>query len=130
MREVAAVTRQRLATGLVLALVLAACGGGGGGGGGGDDGAGSDLPTEAEVAAGDERVSHPLAPGRYRVSWTAEPGCRPTIQITQDGGQFTWTKERPAIRIVVVDEIPGGNFFIEQTNAECEEWSIKLARIS
>lgn len=123
-------TRQRLATGFVLVLVLAACGGQGGGGGGNAGGANSDLPTEAEVEAGDERVSQPLAPGRYRLTWSTEPGCRPTLQITQDGGQFTWTKERPAIRVLVVDGVPGGNFFIEQTNAECEEWSISMARVN
>jgi hypothetical protein len=123
------VARLRLATGLSLVFLLAACGGQGGGGG--DAGGGnSDLPTEAEVEAGDERVSHPLAEGRYRLTWTTEPGCRPTLQITQDGGPFTWTMERPAIRVVVVDEVPGGNFFIEQTNAECEEWTIRMARIS
>ena len=122
-------TRQRLATGLVLMLALAACGGQGGGGGGAGD-ANSDLPTEAEVEAGDERVAHPLAPGRYRVSWSTEPGCRPTLQITQDGGQFTWTRERPAIRVLLIEALPGGNFFIEQTNAECEEWRITVARVS
>ena len=109
-----------------LALMLAACGGGGGGGG--DEGA--DNPTTASVEAGAERVAYPLAPGRYRLTITED--CDDyTVVITQDGGAgFTYEISNSPIRIVFVNDIPGGNFFIEQTNPDCTDWNLALARVS
>jgi len=108
-----------------LALMLAACGGGDGGGGG----EGADNPTTAEVEAGAERVSQPLAPGRYRLTITEE--CEDyTVAITQDGGGFSYEITNSPIRIVFVNDVPGGNFFIEQTNPDCTEWELDLARVS
>src|SRR5919108_308041 len=79
---------------LPIAL-LTACGGGGGGGGG----EGADNPTSVTVEAGDERVAHPLAPGRYRLTITEE--CDDyTVAITQDGGDFTYEISNSPIRIV------------------------------
>jgi hypothetical protein len=109
-----------------LALTLAACGGGGSG----DGGEGADNPTTAEVEAGAERVAQPLAPGRYRLTITEE--CEDyTVAITQDGGAgFTYEITNSPIRIVFVNDVPGGNFFIEQTNPDCTEWNLALARVS
>ena len=109
----------------ILALVLAACGGGGDGGGG----EGADNPTTAEVEAGAERVAQPLAPGRYRL--TIIEDCEDyTVAITQDGGDFTYEISNSPIRIVFVNDVPGGNFFIEQTNPDCTDWNLALARVS
>lgn len=109
-----------------LALTLAACGGGGGGGGG----EGADNPTSAEVEAGAERVAYPLAPGRYRLTITED--CEDyTVSITQEGGEgFTYEISNSPIRIVFVNDVPGGSFFIEQTNPDCTDWSLTLARVS
>ena len=108
-----------------LALTLVACGGSAGGGGG----EGADNPTEASVEAGDERVAHPLAPGRYRLTVTED--CEDyTVSITQDGGDFTYSVDNSPIRIVLVNDVPGGNFFIEQTNEACTDWSLALTRVS
>ncbi len=109
----------------IIGLTLAAWGGGGGGGGG----QGADNPTSATVAAGDERVAHPLAPGRYRL--TIKEDCDDyTIAITQDGGDFTYEKSNSPIRIIVVQDVPGGSFFIEQTNESCTDWEFDLTRVS
>ncbi len=110
----------------VLSLMLAACGGGGGGGG--DEGA--DNPTTATVESGAERVAQPLAPGRYRLTITED--CDDyTVNITQDGGEgFTYEISNSPIRIVFVNDVPGGNFFIEQTNPDCTDWTLALARVS
>lgn len=109
-----------------LVLTLAACGGGGGGGGG----EGADNPTTATVESSAERVAYPLAPGRYRLTITEE--CEDyTVAITQDGGEgFTYEISNSPIRIVFVSDVPGGNFFIEQTNPDCPEWTLALARVS
>ena len=110
----------------VLSLMLAACGGGGGGGGG----EGADNPTTATVESGAERVAQPLAPGRYRLTITED--CDDyTVTITQDGGEgFTYEISNSPIRIVFVNDVPGGNFFIEQTNPDCTDWTLALARVS
>jgi hypothetical protein len=110
----------------VLSLMLAACGGGGGGGGG----EGADNPTTATVESGAERVAQPLAPGRYRLTITED--CEDyTVTITQDGGEgFTYEISNSPIRIVFVNDVPGGNFFIEQTNPDCTDWTLALARVS
>jgi hypothetical protein len=107
-------------------LLLAACGGQGSGGGG----EGADNPTTATVTAGDERVAHPLAPGdRYRL--TIQEDCEDyTVSITQDGGDFTYEITNSPIRIVFVSNVPGGNFFIEQTNPDCTDWTLDLSRVS
>lgn len=108
-----------------LAMTLAACGGGSSGGGG----EGRDNPTTAEVAAGDERVAYPLAPGRYRLTITED--CDDyTVSITQDGGEFVYTLNNSPIRFVFVNDVPGGSFFIEQTNEACADWSLSLVRVS
>ena len=109
-----------------LALTLAACGGSGGGGG--DEFA--DNPTTAEVEAGAERVTYPLAPGRYRLTVTED--CEDyTVSITQEGGAgFAYEITNSPIRIVFVNDVPGGNFFIEQTNEACTDWSLAMTRVS
>ncbi|MEA2650420.1 MAG: hypothetical protein QOI85_141 [Chloroflexota bacterium] len=131
--EVETTMTRRIAPPLAaLALTLAACGGGGGGGG--DEGA--DNPTTAEVEAGAERVAQPLAPGRYRLTITED--CEDyTVKITQesgppaeDGQPFTYEKSNSPIRIVFVNDLPGGTFFIEQTNPDCTDWKLALARVS
>ena len=118
-------TRRTVPVFAALALALAACGGAGGGG----DGEGADNPTTATVEAGDERVALPLAPGRYRMTVTED--CEDyTVAITQDGGEFTYTVDNSPIRIVLVNDVPGGNFFIEQTNESCTDWKVELVRVS
>jgi len=109
-----------------LALMLAACGGGGDEGGG----EGADNPTSVSVEAGDERVAHPLAPGnRYRL--TIQEDCEDyTVSITQDGGDYTYSVDNSPIRIVFVSDVPGGSFFIEQTNEACTDWSLEMVRVS
>jgi hypothetical protein len=107
-----------------LALTLAACGGGSGG----DTNEGEDNPTSATVEAGAERVAHPLAPGRYRLTITED--CDDyTVSITQEEGDFVYSVDNSPIRIVLVNAVPGGNFFIEQTNEACTDWTLKLARV-
>ncbi len=119
-------TRRTIPVLAVLAMTLAACGGEGGGGG--DEGA--DNPTTATVEAGAERVAQPLAPGsRYRL--TIREDCEDyTVSITQDGGDFTYEISNSPIRIVFVNDVPGGSFFIEQTNPDCTDWQLDLARVS
>lgn len=119
-------TRRTISVLAALPLVLAACGGGGGGAGG----EGADNPTTATVESGAERVAQPLAPGRYRL--TIQEDCDDyTVAITQDGGEgFTYEISNSPIRIVFVNDVPGGNFFIEQTNAACTDWTLSLARVS
>ena len=117
-------TRRTISVLAALPLVLAACGGDGAGGGG--DGA--DNPTTATVEAGAERVAYPLAPGRYRLTITED--CDDyTVLITTEGGENVYEKTNSPIRIVLVD-IPGGSYFIEQTNADCTDWSFALTRVS
>ena len=132
--EVETTMTRRIAPPLAaLALTLAACGGGGGGGG--DEGA--DNPTTAEVEAGAERVAQPLAPGRYRLTITED--CEDyTVKITQESGPpaedtgqpFAYEITNSPIRIVFVNDMPGGTFFIEQTNPDCTDWNLALARVS
>jgi len=127
-------TRRTISVLAALPLVLAACGGGGGGGDAGDT---ADNPTTAAVEAGDERVAHPLAPGRYRLTITED--CDDyTVLITQESGPpveasgqpFSYEKSNSPIRIIFVNDVPGGTFFVEQTNAECTDWTFDLARVS
>ena len=107
-------------------LLLAGCGGSAAGGGGG--GGGADLPTSATVKAGDAKVAHALAPGRYRLSLTTT--CKAAaVLVTQDGGSFTYSKTNPALKVMFVADMPGGNFFIEQTDTSCSEWQIKLDKV-
>jgi len=131
--EVETTMTRRIAPPLAaLVLTLAACGGGGGGGGGAE----ADNPTTAEVEPGAERVAQPLAPGRYRLTITED--CEDyTVKITQesgppgeDGQPFAYEVSNSPIRIVFVNDVPGGTFFIEQTNADCTDWSLALARVS
>jgi hypothetical protein len=118
-------TRRTVPVFAALALTLAACGGSGAGGGG----EGADNPTSATVEAGDERVAHPLAPGRYRLTVTED--CEDyTVSITQEGGEFAYSVDNSPIRIVLVNDVPGGNFFIEQTNESCTDWTLELVRVS
>lgn len=125
MEDEVTMTRRTALVLATLALALAACGGGGGGGGN----AGQDNPTEATVEAGAERVAYPLAPGRYRLTITED--CDDyTIAITQDGGEFVYNLSNSPIRFVFVNDVPGGSFFIEQTNESCADWSLELVRVS
>ncbi len=126
-------TRRTISVLGAIALTLAACGGGGGGGGG----EGADNPTTATVEAGAERVAQPLAPGRYRL--TIQEECDDyTIAITQESGPpaedtgepFSYEISNSPIRIVFVNDVPGGTFFIEQTNTDCTDWQLDLARVS
>ena len=132
--EVETTMTRRIAPPLAaLVLTLAACGGGGGGGGGAE----ADNPTTAEVESGAEREAQPLAPGRYRLTITED--CDDyTVTITQESGPpvedtgqpFTYEISNSPIRIVFVNDIPGGTFFIEQTNPDCTDWTLALARVS
>jgi hypothetical protein len=115
-----------VAAAAIVTMLVPACGGGGRGGGG----AGADNPTSVTVAAGDERAAHPLAPGRYRLTIT-ETCDSWSITITEDGGSgFTWTKANAATQVHFVNDLPGGSFFIEQTDAACTEWEVSLVRVS
>lgn len=119
-------TRRTISAVAAIALGLSACGGGGGGGGG----EGADNPTTATVEAGAERVAYPLAPGRYRLTIT-EACDDYTVVITQEGGEgFTYDISNSPIRIVFVNDLPGGSFFIEQTNADCTDWTLVMTRVS
>ena len=113
---------------VVVATLLLVAGCGGSAAGGGDGGGGGDLPTSATVKAGDAKVAHALAPGRYRLSLTT--AC-PTsaVSVTQDGGSFTFTKKNPSLRVFLLANVPGGNFFIEQTDPSCTDWTIKLDKV-
>jgi hypothetical protein len=118
-------TRRTISVLAGIALILAACGGGGGGGGG----EGADNPTSATIEAGAEPVPQPLAPGRYRL--TIQEDCEDyTVSITQEGGDFTYEISNSPIRIVFVHDVPGGNFLITQTNPDCTDWTLDLARVS
>ena len=126
MEDEVTMTRRTVPVLAALAIALAACGGGGGGGGANE---GADNPTKATVEAGAERVAYLLAPGRYRM--TINEDCDDyTIAITQDGGDFTYTLDNSPIRFVFVNDVPGGSFFIEQTNEACAEWSVDLSRVN
>ena len=115
-----------LAVPATFVLALAACGGGGGGGGGGE---GADNPTTATVTSEDEPAPQPLAEGRYRLTVTED--CDDyTVSITQDGGEFTYEISNSPIRIVFVNDVPAGNFLITQTNPDCTDWELDLARVS
>jgi len=106
-------------------MTLAACGGGGGGGGGETEG----NPTTATVEAGASPAAQPLAPGRYRL--TIQEDCDDyTVNITQEGGEFTYEISNSPIRIVFVNDVPGGDFLITQTNPDCTDWSLDLSRVS
>jgi hypothetical protein len=108
---------------VVVATLLLVAGCGGSAAGGGGDGGGADLPTSATVRAGDAKVAYPLAPGRYRLSLTT--ACKTAaVSVAQDGGSFTYTKTNPALKVMFVADVPGGNFFIEQTDAICTDWEI------
>ena len=119
-------TRRTISVLIVLAaLTLSACGGGGGGGGEQAE----DLPTTATVEAGGEPVAQPLAEGRYRL--TIQEDCDDyTVSITQEDGEFTYEIENSPIRIVFVNDVPAGNFLIQQTNPDCTDWSLDLSRVS
>ena len=118
-------TRRTVPVLVAIALTLAGCGGAGGGGG--EEFA--DNPTTATAEAGDERVAHPLAPGRYRLTITED--CDDyTVSIAQDGGEFVHTVDNSPIGIVMVNDVPGGSFFIEQTNEACTDWSLELVRVN
>jgi hypothetical protein len=119
-------TRRTISVLAGLAMTLAACGGGGGGG---DGGGGEDLPTRATVEAGAEPSAQPLAEGRYRLTITED--CDDyAVSITQEGGDFTYEVSNSPIRIVFVNDVPAGNFLIQQTNPDCTDWSLDLARVS
>ncbi len=123
-------TVRMLVVGATLIGVAAGCGGGDAGDAGGNGQPGATFARSAAVAAGDERVAHPLAAGRYRVSWTAGENCDSvTISITQEGGGYTFERKDPSLRIFNLESVPEGQFFIEQTNADCDEWSIKVDKI-
>jgi hypothetical protein len=113
---------------VVIATLLLVAGCGGSAAGGGGDGGGADLPTSATVKAGDAKVAHPLAPGRYRLSLTT--AC-PTsaVSVTQDGGSFTFSKTNPSLKVFFLANVPAGSYFIEQTDASCTDWTIKLDKV-
>jgi hypothetical protein len=107
-------------------LLLAACGGQGGGG----DDAFADFPTSASVEPGNDEATYQLAPAnRYRMTITED--CDDyTIVITQQEGDFTYEISNSPIRIVFVNDVPGGTFTIQQTNPDCTDWSLDLVRVS
>ena len=118
-------TRRTVPALAAVALLLTACGGSGAGGGN----VGADNPTSATVEAGAERVAHPLAPGRYRLTITED--CEDyTVNITQEDGEFEYSVDNSPIRIVLVNDVPGGSFFIEQTNEACTDWELEMVRVS
>jgi hypothetical protein len=120
-------TRRTISVLAVLtALTLAACGGGGGAGGGEF----ADFPTSATVEPGNEETTYDLAPAnRYRM--TIQEDCDDyTISITQVEGEFTYEISNSPIRIVFVNDVPGGTFNIQQTNPDCTDWSLELTRVS
>jgi hypothetical protein len=114
---------------IALAVAVAACGGPAGGGPAGPGpGGADDLPTSATVDATSEREPHALAPGRYRLQWTAVD-CRPSLLITDaQTGDVAYENARPSVRVIFVPQLAGGEYFIEQINDECEEWSITVSR--
>ncbi len=128
-----------LSSAMIAILALNACGGGNGdGGGAADDGgngdggngdAGGEMLTEVDVAAGAERVPYRLQAGRYRLSWRA-PDCEdPQIVVTPASGEPIFDQS-PPIATVFVSGVTEGEYFVEQTNAACEEWTITMVRIS
>jgi hypothetical protein len=112
-----------------VAVALVACGGPAGGGPGGPGpGDADEFPTSATVDADSAREPHALAPGRYRLQWTATD-CRPSLLITDAAsGEIAYENERPSVRVIFVPELFGGEYFIEQINDECTDWSIVLTK--
>jgi hypothetical protein len=114
---------------IAVAFAVAACGGPGGPGPAGPGaGAADEFPTSATVDTESEREPHALAPGRYRLQWSATD-CRPSLLITEAAtGEIAYQNERPSVRVIFVPELHGGEYFIEQLNEECTDWSIVLSR--
>jgi hypothetical protein len=110
----------------LAALTLAACGGQSGGGGGEF----ADFPTSATVEPGNEEATYQLAPAnRYRM--TIQETCDDyTVTIAQQDGDFTYEISNSPIRIVFVNDVPGGTYAIQQTNPDCTDWSLELTRVS
>ncbi|MGH2428785.1 MAG: hypothetical protein ACRDGV_07870 [Candidatus Limnocylindria bacterium] len=125
-------SRRTLAVAALLAATLAACGGGGGGA---QEEALEGLPEEAEITAADAPATVELAPGRYRVTFTESCDAF-TFTMTQesgpsvDGQPFVYENANPPIRVNFINDVPGGTFVIDQTEAGCDDWSVDLRRIT
>lgn len=112
---------------IAMAALLVACGGGGGGGGGGN--ANGDLATSVDLAAGDEAAPVALLGGRYRLTITEN--CDSWgVRITGPDGSAIFDRTDAPSKVFFLHDLADGPYVIEQTVEDCDDWSVRLARVS
>ena len=64
-----------------------------------------------------------------RTSASAATATTRLYDVTTNETPVTEVSNSP-IRIVFVNDVPAGNYLIQQTNPDCTDWSLDLARVS
>ncbi len=123
--------RKTIASGLAAIILVAACGGSSSGPAGpGGAGDGASFAAQVTITQDDERVPVPLQGGRYRLGWSVDGCPKPHIVVSPaEGGEPIFENPAPNIRIIFVNEVPAGLYFIDQTEPSCTGWELVLDRV-
>ena len=78
---------------------------------------------------GDPATTFALTSGRYRMEWSTDKDvCEQVdILVSQVDGDFTYPKpSKSSYATATINDLPEGNYTIEQLDAACTEWTIRL----
>lgn len=124
--------RRALVTiGGISLLTLAGCGGNGGPGNGPGDGPlpSGDVVTGYTATEESEPETFLLAQGRYRITWRHTCEEIGVLLALADGtAEFEQTSTSRAFTVIRTN-VPGGEYQIQQTNADCTDWEIRIDRM-
>jgi len=75
----------------------------------------------------DPEATYALTSGRYRMQWNSTDCERVDFLVSQVDGDFTYPKPSSAsFASATINDLPEGNYTIEQLDAACAEWSVRI----
>lgn len=94
----------------------------------------SEAPAEPEFGRtaqhssdDDPEATYALTSGRYRMEWRTTDCEQVDILVSQVDGDFSYAKpSRSSYATATINDLPEGNYQIEQLDPACTDWSIRV----
>jgi hypothetical protein len=79
----------------------------------------------------DPEATYALTSGRYRMQWSSTDCDQVDFLVSQIDGDFTYPRTSTAsFASATINDMPEGHYKVEQLDAACAVWSVRIDRMS